>query len=1059
MSKFLHFSKKTLAVVMALTLALSAFSFGFTAEAVSKKKAVKSIKVAKKKVTLTAKKSTSVKVTVKGGKKANKKFTVKSANTKVATAKVSGGKVKITAKNVTKKMTTKITVTTKGKNKRNKRLKATITVTVNPVKKSTPAASKPASQTPQTPQTPALERINVSSSASSISVGGTAQLNVESATSGASISRLEFSSSNDYIATVNSLGIVSGQHGSPAPVTITVRAYDARGNVATATISITVIETVSATISGIDSTAVLYVGATKQLNPIAVGAEPSFSYISTNESVATVDSNGVVTAVSEGVANIVVTLNGTNATAVCAVTVRGAALGILGFGATHASVLTVRFTMPVSEADRGLVNITLKKGNSVLTPVVSWAENGKVVDLTMDSELEATGYSVSIDSNDVSIDSARSYAVCEVEKLELKKIQITSTRIPKANGAKLYFDALDNYGDPMKNITADKFEWTFASSRASVDMNQLKCDFSKAEYVVLNNLSELENLVVDETTFRVMAEWKENPRAINTTAEVSIASLNVQHIEIDSIVEGTIYENTSDKTYTLKYNATDQYGSPIDWSIFVNGAYNNPFTATSSNEELVSAPEVFEGKLVIVVNANQHGKATISIRGNDLITDYFDIEVREAPKPQRLLFSNEDYALIANDSKDVKIPVSFTDQYGSVMSQGAVTQAIYRREVTASSPMQGLTIGYETGTEGDFIVLNSNDVDEPGTARIYFSTYDDNEQRIDSTYTIRVNEARKASTIHMISEVPKELVNGEEITLQYEVLDNHGDVWTKDDVIVSLITTNKYYLELERVTLDEGKGVMVIKAIQTSYQQGSSEASLQFELRNEDTEALISLSSEYPIVVYDNVEEIKFNITSSETQYKSGQTINVTLTAYNNKNVLTTYNQTYTDVLFTELTDTLVDGGTQYKDVVFVNGVATVQLQVLRAGTITYNAQIPAKGRTAMSVNSSSSIKVVPSDASYYSVELEDEMLVVTCYDLNGNVKTDYVPAAGTYVYLESENAAVKAEGRIATVASDGKTNASFENGVLILDQLSFIPSGTVIRVTTGNITGSYTVK
>lgn len=126
MKKGILFKKTTSAVLAALVVLTTVFSFGFSAEAKAKKY-VKSIKLSKKSLTLTEGKKADVKVTVKVKGKASKKFTVKTSSKSVATAKASGSKIKITAKKAGKAT---ITVTTKAKSKKGNTLKAKIKVTV-----------------------------------------------------------------------------------------------------------------------------------------------------------------------------------------------------------------------------------------------------------------------------------------------------------------------------------------------------------------------------------------------------------------------------------------------------------------------------------------------------------------------------------------------------------------------------------------------------------------------------------------------------------------------------------------------------------------------------------------------------------------------------------------------------------------------------------------------------------------------------------------------------------------------------------------------------------------
>lgn len=119
--------KRATAYALAFVMAFSMLFTGNNVVTTNAAATVTKLTVKKSKVTidLNAKsKIAKVKVTVKGS---NKKFTVKSNKKSIATVKVVKKNAVITGKKVG---TAKITVTTKGKNKKNKKLKKTITVTV-----------------------------------------------------------------------------------------------------------------------------------------------------------------------------------------------------------------------------------------------------------------------------------------------------------------------------------------------------------------------------------------------------------------------------------------------------------------------------------------------------------------------------------------------------------------------------------------------------------------------------------------------------------------------------------------------------------------------------------------------------------------------------------------------------------------------------------------------------------------------------------------------------------------------------------------------------------------
>lgn len=130
--------RQTLSAFLCVLLACSVFGIG--AQAKTAKKYVKSIAIAKKAtVTIPADKKTaakSFKVTVKVSGKASKLFTAKSSKTSVASVKVSGSYVKVTAKKVG---IAKITVTTKAKNSKGKKLSKSLALTVKKAKPVQPA--------------------------------------------------------------------------------------------------------------------------------------------------------------------------------------------------------------------------------------------------------------------------------------------------------------------------------------------------------------------------------------------------------------------------------------------------------------------------------------------------------------------------------------------------------------------------------------------------------------------------------------------------------------------------------------------------------------------------------------------------------------------------------------------------------------------------------------------------------------------------------------------------------------------------------------------------------
>lgn len=1081
--------QKTTAVTLALLVALTTLvSFSLTAEAKGKK-FVKSVKVAKKNVTLKKGKTTSVKVTVKGSKKANKKFKVKSNKKSVATAKVSGSKVVITGKSAGKAT---VTVTTKGKSKKGKALKAKIKVTVkgnSSAVKATPGngSSSPASSNTPTPiRTLAdkLEKISATASPSSITVGGTSRIIVKSETEGIAIDRTEFQSTNTTIATVDANGVVTGKTASNSPVIITVIAYDVKGNVASTTTSVTVIGSGSddAKISEVPDNLVLGIGVTRKLNPVATnaGTNPSFVYTSDNNAVASVSSDGEIVTKSVGEARITVTIAGTTASAVCVVTVKDIALGISSFKATHAKILTINFTTTVSEADRDKLTIALKKGGALMDVKKEWSEDGDSVNLTTDAVFEATVYTVKISSDKISVDENNNTADCTVDKYEIKGVKITTPRIARANGVKIYFDVIDNYGDKIENANPGLFNWQFSCDDTKVRTTDIRYSTRNPDYIELTNFKAIENVEVDKTVIGVQAILKENAEIKSDRHNVSVVSLVIDKIDILDIetIDGAkyIYELNEDKPYKLVYDAVDNYGDPVDWSLYhpdsEDNAYNNTFQAHSDNEDVVSAPLILNNELIVYVRAGKSGSANVYAVAKDPNFKSYKINVLAAPKPQKIIFPDtKEHSLVAGEDEDYKIKVSFIDQYGEEMARGAVTEDDFDNKYFTINPSdKDLEVKYMTDNEGDFIVFNAKKLSSKvEKVNVIFTAFDDNDQPVISTFQAKIDEERRPDSIKFTDDIPSSIVVGETAEFKFKILDNRGADWTDPKGITVEMDADDIgaYVRLTSVDLGEDcNGVMKITGIKESTVNLDPHITLKFRLYYNGIEISSTTFTPPTVIVNSNLDDIKISTDiDKDSSIKSGQNVELTLTAYNNNKILDTYNHTYTKVTFREYDE---DEGssdndkTQLVTVDFVNGVAKVNLEAQTAGNIIYTATIPVVGRDSITVVTAPAVKVNAGEVSKYdiSVSNENELFTVVCYDKNNNIVKSYKPSDSTYIVLKDKNGTVlKTDDYINNVATkDGEVIPEFANGELRLSLKKSIPQGTEITVTTGAISKTITL-
>ena len=156
----------------------------------------------------------------------------------------------------------------------------------------------------------------------SVDVDATTKLNSTVAPSTATNKSVSYKSSDDAIATVSSNGTVTGVAEGDATITVTTQDGN-KTDTATVTVNAVVINVTGVTVD--PETATLEIGETQQLTPTVEPSNASYkavSFTSSDDAIATVDNDGLVTAVKAGTADITVeSLMDGSKTAVCTLTV------------------------------------------------------------------------------------------------------------------------------------------------------------------------------------------------------------------------------------------------------------------------------------------------------------------------------------------------------------------------------------------------------------------------------------------------------------------------------------------------------------------------------------------------------------------------------------------------------------------------------------------------------------------------------------------------------------------------------------------------------------------
>ena len=190
--------------------------------------------------------------------------------------------------------------------------------------------------------------VSLNTSSLTMTEGDTQTLTATVSPSNATDKSVTWSSNNTSIATVSSSGVVTAK--SPGTATITVRTNDG-GKTATCTVTVKAKVIPVTGISLNTSSMTMKVGETKALSATVTpsnATDKTVTWISSNTSVATVDSNGKVTAKSAGSATISATAG--SFTANCSVTV----------------------VVPVVSVSLNKTELTLEKGkNATLTATIN----------------------------------------------------------------------------------------------------------------------------------------------------------------------------------------------------------------------------------------------------------------------------------------------------------------------------------------------------------------------------------------------------------------------------------------------------------------------------------------------------------------------------------------------------------------------------------------------------------------------------------------------------------------------------------------------------------------
>ena len=274
----------------------------------------------------------------------------------------------------------------------------------------------------------AVTGVSLDKTTLTVAAGGNAKLTATVAPANATNKRVTWSSSDEAIATVDSEGKVTANAAGTATITVTTK----DGN-KTAECKVTV----GIPVTGVSldkTTLTVAAGGNAKLTATVAPANAtnkSVTWSSSNQAIATVDSEGNVTVKSAGTATITVTTKDGGKTATCTVTVTAAKVAVTGVSLNHTS-------LTVAAGGNAKLTATVAPTNAT-NKSVTWSSSDEAI-ATVDSEGNVTVKSAGTATITVTTKDGGKTATCTVTvgiPVTGVSLKWTSLTLTKGKSAKL----------------------------------------------------------------------------------------------------------------------------------------------------------------------------------------------------------------------------------------------------------------------------------------------------------------------------------------------------------------------------------------------------------------------------------------------------------------------------------------------------------------------------------------------------------------------------------------------------------------------------------------------
>lgn len=593
-----------------------------------------------------------------------------------------------------------------------------------------------------------LDSISLNKSEEELVVGQTDTLNIkynpENVTEEVSVS---WSSSNEEVATVDN-GIVTALKAGTTTITA-----NANGKLASCVYTVKDIELESIALS--DVSAVIEKGTTKDLsviyNPENTTVDKTVTWTTTDDTIASVDGNGVVTAKANGTATITATVNGKTAT--CDVIVK----------TTLESIALSDSTLTLVKGDSKTITATINPTDATVTGSMTWTSSDESVAIVSNGEITAInpGNAIITASIDGKSTSCKIKVLAPIESIALNK---SETTIIKNEDEVLEFTV-----EPSNTTDDINATWTSADETiAMVDSN-----------------GKVKGVGTGSTTITVKVGDK------TSTCMVTVKDIELESIKLNK--EITNINKGKSETLVVTYNPE-------------NATVDKTITWTSSNEDVATVKDGIvtaksKGTSLIVAKVGERiATCTVNVLVplESISLDKTDLSIAKGTTEELTVIYNPD-----DTTDDKNVEWSSLDESIATVSNGIITpigkgtttisakvgEKVATCNVSVVIPLESISISKATTTiiknqeEKLEVIYNPDNTTEDKT--VEWSSLN---TRI-ATVVDGVVTGRKAGTVTIVAAV--------------------GDKVATCDVIVEEIELEKIMLNLSESEIKKGHSLQM----------------------------------------------------------------------------------------------------------------------------------------------------------------------------------------------------------------------------------------------------------